>query len=196
MERFRFHLAPSLNRLVLFDNISMSMTKLYVSINVTNITENLSKSLIVMSSTSVNGENNEILCISFLKNKQFHSYNNVFQMIRNLSRVWSKDSKIKIRAILADGETNIRKSMNKNFDATHSIECDFHLKRTARSEINKIYRSNSSPIRKGDKILIDCAYAILLISTFLPKFQLLHYLIKNMERIRCNKKPDLKLNFA
>ena len=128
-----------------------------------------------MSSTCVNGENNEILCISFLKNKQYSSYLNVFQTIKNLSRVWSKDSKIKIRAILADGEINIRKSMLRSFDATHALSCDFHLKRSARNEINKIYRSKSSPIRKGDKMLLNCAYAILLISTFLPKYKLLYF---------------------
>ena len=143
-----------------------------------------------MLTNNVTGEKNHVLCISFLQNKQFSSYDCIFKLIKNMNTVLSKNQKLKIRACLTDGEINIPKAICNSFEPEFQIQCDFHLKRTGRSEINKLYyKSKSSPIRKGDKILINCAYGIILVATFLPKPEMLDHLLVHLGKIRCNKKP-------
>ena len=100
------------------------------------------------------------------------------------------DQKIRIRIALVDGEAGIIKAFRNNFNIESLIRCNFHLKHETLNSIQKIYDKSNSPIRKGDRSLLNAARGFILISTFLPVYDMLPLYLELMNKIRANKKSS------
>ena len=175
------------------------------------------QTFLITLSQSHTGHDARILACAFLKNKKYTTYNQVFKFITDLycvsTSVWEfdliilsqtdvddvklvtiikfySDQKIRIRIALVDGESGIIKSLRNNFDIESLIRCNFHLKHETLNDIQKIYDKSKSPIRKGDRSLLNAAKGFIIISTFLPVYDMLSIYLDFMTKIRANKKSS------
>ena len=100
------------------------------------------------------------------------------------------DQKIRVRIALVDGEAGIIKALRNNFNIESLIRCNFHLKNEILNGIQKIYDKSKSPIRKGDRSLLNAAKGFIIISTFMPVYDMLPLYLEFMTKIRANKKSS------